>query len=110
LSPTHQRKTAVRALPELIFIADAAAKVAPGTVDAPIGVIAGAAILVSAASLAVFTLGLKPGNSYIPILHTYSISCYTVTSKVINIVWHCSGTDAAAKMQERDDKSGRWRK
>jgi hypothetical protein len=68
-------KTRALSVDPLFLLAEGA----PGTVDAPLPVVAGAAILVSAAALLVFTFGLKPG------------------------------TDAAIEMQQRDARSGRFR-
>ncbi|KAL4537989.1 hypothetical protein Ndes2526B_g04160 [Nannochloris sp. 'desiccata'] len=73
------RPVAAKALPDVSFIFDIA-EGAPGTVDAPLPVVAGLAVVVSAAALLFFSLGLKPG------------------------------ADAASEMQQRDSKSGRFRK
>jgi hypothetical protein len=35
---------------------------APGSVDAPIGVVVGLAVVISAAALLIFSFGLKPGR------------------------------------------------
>jgi hypothetical protein len=61
-------------------IADLADQVAPGSVEAPISAVVASTIVISAAVLLGVTFALKPG------------------------------TDAAIKMQERDSKTGRWRK
>lgn len=61
-------------------IAELAEQVAPGTVEAPISAVVASTIIISAAVLLGVTFALKPG------------------------------TDAAIKMQERDSKTGRWRK
>ena len=64
-APNHRasivRPQSPRALPDLLVLADAAAKGAPGSVDAPVGVIIGAAALVTAGSL-LLSLGLKSGE------------------------------------------------
>lgn len=61
-------------------IAELADQVAPGSVEAPISAVVASTIVISAAILLGVTFALKPG------------------------------TDAAIKMQERDSKTGRWRK
>ena len=64
-SPPRHSVAVSKALPDpaIIYqIAEEAAK--PGSVDAPIGVIIGLAVVVSAASLLVFSFGLKPGTLF----------------------------------------------
>lgn len=56
------RPVASKALPDVSFIFDIA-EGAPGSVDAPLPVVAGLAVVVSAAALLFFSLGLKPGTS-----------------------------------------------
>jgi len=55
------RPVASKALPDVGFIFDIA-EGAPGSVDAPLPVVAGLAVVVSAAALLFFSLGLKPGT------------------------------------------------
>ena len=57
----HSRPVATKALPDVSYILDIA-EGAPGTVDAPLPVVAGLAIVISAAALLFFSLGLKPGK------------------------------------------------
>ena len=56
----HSNVLPSSAVSSILDIADAAP--APGTVDAPIGVIAVSAIVISAAVFLVFSFGLKPGT------------------------------------------------
>ena len=56
-----RRSVAPKALPDVSFLADIA-EGAPGSVDAPLPVVAGLAIAISAAALLLFTFGLKPGK------------------------------------------------
>lgn len=58
------RSVATKAIPDINYILDIA-DAAPGSVDAPLPVVAGLAIVVSAAALLFFSLGLKPGKSNI---------------------------------------------
>lgn len=60
--PTNARHVTTKAIPDVSSFIFELAEGAPGTVDAPIGVVAGLAIVVSAASLLFFSLGLKPGE------------------------------------------------
>lgn len=57
----YPRSVATKALPDVSYILDIA-EGAPGSVDAPLPVVAGLAIVVSAAALLFFSLGLKPGK------------------------------------------------
>lgn len=64
------RPVAAKALPDVSFIFDIA-EGAPGTVDAPLPVVAGLAVVVSAAALLFFSLGLKPGT-YFKLINQYN--------------------------------------
>lgn len=61
LVPVPRRSVKPKAFPDVSFIADLA-DAAPGSVDAPLPVVAGLAIAISAAALLIFSFGLKPGK------------------------------------------------
>lgn len=63
IAPAPRPRRAPQALPDPQLFADIAAA---GDVDAPLPVVAGLAIVISAAALAFFSFGLKPGSSYSP--------------------------------------------
>lgn len=115
--PAPRSGVAAPALPAhvadmVIQIADGA----PGTVDAPIGVIIGAAIVVTAGSL-LLSLGLKGGEKRRGCAATAErhwrpqppCRLPAHAPKALSVPAH-AGTDAAIDMQDRDSKSGRWRK
>jgi hypothetical protein len=59
--PSRPKRVTSKALPDASFIFDIA-EGAPGSVDAPLPVVAGLAVVISAAALLFFSLGLKPGK------------------------------------------------